>query len=492
MIIRTLYAKLSLILVILLITLGIVYGLFSLYASQLFLQEVNQRFNRDLARQLLVQHNMTEGEGLSDKEIKALFSYYMHINPAIEVYLLDVQGNILAFEAPQQKIKRHKVELEPIQQYLAGDMAYPILGDDPRHQTRKKIFSAAAFPFTGPPKQYLYVVLSGEDYDTVKDLLKDSYFLQVSLVAVSATVVLGLLVGLFLFNLLTRRIFRLSQLMESFRNSGFKDYIPFHLQQKKKPTDEIDVLGDSYDAMAERIIEQMQALEKKDSLRRNLVANVSHDLRTPLASLQGYLETLLLKTAEFSVDERKHYLGIAHKQSQRLTQLVAELFELSKLDAQEIAPDCEPISIAELAMDIAQKYRLPATEQGIDLQAEIPEQLPFIFADLKMINRVLENLISNAIRHTPEGGRLGIILSEQHGQVHVKICNSGPGIAEDDLPHLFERFYQAPENRRSRGAGLGLSIVKRVLELHGSEISVHSVPNQETCFAFSLTAWGEA
>ena len=95
MIIRTLYAKLSLVLVVLLITLGIVYGIFSLYASQLFLQEVNQRFNRDLARQLLVQHHMTEGESLGDTEIKALFSYYMHINPAIEVYLLDIEGNIV-------------------------------------------------------------------------------------------------------------------------------------------------------------------------------------------------------------------------------------------------------------------------------------------------------------------------------------------------------------------------------------------------------------
>lgn len=486
---KTLYGKLALVLVLLMMTLGIGYGLFTLSASQLFLQEVNQRFHRDLARQLLVQRNLIGGERLHEEEIKQIFSYYMHINPAIEIYLLDTEGKILAFEAPQMKIKRDRVALAPILRFLSGDMAYPILGDDPRSETRQKIFSAAAYPFQGPPSQYLYVVLSGEDYDTLKTLLQGSYFLQISTLAVGASVIFGLLLGLFLFNQLTRRLFRLSQHIEQFRQSGFKRHDPYKSSQHNALHDEIDTLGESYNAMAERIIEQMQALETKDSLRRNLIANVSHDLRTPLASLQGYLETLQLKTGEFNAEQSKHYLGIAHQQSQRLTKLVGELFELSKLDANETQPEFEAVALGELVMDVVQKYKLQAEKNSIRLELRIPKGLPFVCADIAMLDRVLENLLGNALAHTPTEGNVTIELQGYGSGVQLSLCNSGKGIRPEDLPHVFERFYQAPEKRHGRGAGLGLAIVRRILELHGSNIEVESMPGRLTCFCFLLKSW---
>lgn len=383
-------------------------------------------------------------------------------------------------------IKRQRVALEPIKRFLNGDMAYPILGDDPRSHSRKKIFSAAAYPFKGPPQQYLYVVLGGEDYDTVKSLLQGSYFLQVSTLAVVASVVLGLLAGLFMFNLLTRRLHQLSHLISRFRDSGFKQHQPYRGSAREQFRDEIDSLGETYNAMADRIIEQMQALEEKDSLRRNLIANVSHDLRTPLASLQGYIETLQLKTSELNVEQRKHYLEIAHQQSQRLTRLVAELFELSKLDANEAEPQREPVMLAELVMDVAQKYRLQAEENHVVLSVQIPDGLPFVLADIAQLDRVLENLLGNAIEHTPEQGKIRIELEPVQNGVRLAICNSGKGIRPDELPHLFERFYQSPEKRHGRGAGLGLAITKRILELHGSRIEVESAPDKETCFRFTL------
>lgn len=484
---KSLYAKLAAVLALLLITLGIAYALFSLYAGQLFLQEVNQRFNRDLARQLLVQQDLDRGEELHEEEIKQLFSYYMHINPAIEIYLLDTEGNILAFEAPQMRIKRERVDLAPLKRFLSGDSAYPILGDDPRDTQRQKIFSAAAYPFQGEPTQYLYVVLGGEDYDSAKALLQDSYYLQVSIIAVVATVAFGLLLGLFMFNLLTRRLFRLSHLMERFRDSGFREHQPYSGTAQPQLQDEIDSLGETYNAMAERISEQMQALEEKDSLRRNLIANVSHDLRTPLASLQGYIETLKMKSGEFDGEQLRHYLDIAHRQGERLTHLVEELFELSKLDANEAEPQFEPVMLGELVMDVVQKYRLQTETNRIELLSEIPEGLPFIQADIAMLDRVLENLLGNAIDHTPEGGTITLTLRAEENGVAFSLCNTGHGMQPDEMAHVFERFYQAPEKRRSRGAGLGLAIVKRIIELHHSTISVDSSPEGPTCFLFTLS-----
>ena len=483
---RTLYAKLAIVLVALVAMLGIVFGTFTLYTSKVFLQELNQRFNRDLARQLLVDENLLEGKMIDQEVVKHIFGRYMHINPAIEIYLLDPEGKILAFEAPEMKIKRRQVALEPIKRFLSGDMSYPIVGDDPRHETRRKIFSAAAYPWKGEPQQYLYVVLAGEDYDTAQELLQDSYFLQLTWLAVAATMIFGLLSALFIFNLLTRRLSRLSVAMEAFRKSDFREQHPYASGDSTSNGDELDRLGATYDEMAQRITEQMQALESKDSLRRNLIANVSHDLRTPLAALRGYIETLQLKTDRLPVEKRREYLGIAYNHSERLSQLIADLFELSKLEARETLPTMEPLAIGELVQDVLQHFQLRAEEQGITLQCKPVESLPLISADIGMMERVLENLLGNALSHTPEGGNITLTLTPESDGVGVSILNSGEGIKEEDLPHLFERFYQPPEQRGGGGAGLGLAIVRRILELHGTTINVTSTPGKVTCFSFRL------
>jgi two-component system OmpR family sensor kinase len=482
---RTLYAKLAIVMLALVTILGISYGTFTLYTSKLFLQELNQRFNRDLARQLLVDQMIPEGELIDQSVVANIFKRYMHINPAIEIYLLDARGKILAFEAPEMSIKREQVELAPIKRLLAGDLSYPIVADDPRHEDRQKVFSAAAYPWQGEPQQYLYVVLAGEDYETALGLLRDSYFLQLSLLAIGGTMLFGVLTALFIFNLLTRRLSRLSQVMAAFRQSDFRQAQPYALQGEKIPGDEIDHLGATYDEMSQRIIKQMESLEQKDALRRNLIANVSHDLRTPLAALRGYLETLQLKTESLPTAQRQEYLGIAYKHSERLSQLISDLFELSKLDARETLPTMELIAIGELVHDVSQQFQLNANAQSITLRCDPVEGLPFVSADIGMIGRVLDNLLSNAIRHTPQGGEITITMQTLERGVEISISNSGKGISAENIPYLFDRFYQSPENRGGSGSGLGLAIVRRILELHDSEISVSSA-NGNTTFRFIL------
>lgn len=483
---RTLYAKLALALLILITLIGLGYGLFTLYSSQLFIQELNQRFNRDLARKLLVDENILDNDMLEQDVIKSIFKRYMHINPAIEIYLLDAEGHILAFEAPEMKKIRDQVNLEPIRRFLSGDMAYPILGDDPRSMARQKVFSAAAYPWKGEPRQYLYVVLAGEDYDTAEALLQESYYLQLTLSGVAALMIFGLFSALYIFNLLTRRLKHLSIEMQSFRASDFQSRHPYRSNRGIVDGDEIDRLGGTYNEMAERIINQMQSLQEKDSLRRNLIANVSHDLRTPLAALRGYLETLSLKGEELSIDDQRNYLDVAYRHSERLTNLIADLFELSKLDAREEMPNREPISLLELAHDVVQKFQLRAEQEGIDLKCTTVKNMPAVEADIGMVERVLENLLVNALNHTEEGGTIRVWLEEEGGLQYLNIANSGAGILKGDLPHLFERFYQPPENRGGSGSGLGLAIVQRILQLHDSTIKVKSISGVETRFWFSL------
>jgi len=270
--VRTLYGKLALVLALLLVALGALYAGFTFWSTGVFLQEVNQRLNRNLARQLLVQQHMAGGRRLDQAQIKSLFSHYMKINPAIEIYLLDAKGNILAYEAPKGRVKRHRIDLGPIRRFLADDTRLPILGEDPRSLHRRKIFSAAAYPFDGPPRQYLYVILGGEAYDSVRHRFHDSYFVQLSTAAAVLGGLFGLVAGLFLFNLLTRRLRRLTAAMERFRASGFRDHTPYAAEAHG---DEVERLGATFDAMAERIREQVQALEAKDSYTARHSARVA-------------------------------------------------------------------------------------------------------------------------------------------------------------------------------------------------------------------------
>jgi signal transduction histidine kinase len=223
-----------------------------------------------------------------------------------------------------------------------------------------------------------------------------------------------------------------------------------------------------------------------------LVANVSHDLRTPLASLRGYLETLIIKGDSLSAEEQRTYLSIAAQQTERLARLVAELFELAKLEAKDVAVQAEAFPMAELIQDVVQKFELDAERRRLDIRAEVGADLPFVLADIGLAERVLQNLIDNALRHTPAGGRVTVTTEAREREVLITVADTGSGIPKDHLPHIFERLYRVDKSRDSRsgGAGLGLAIARQIVELHGGRIMVESEPGRGTAFSFSLPLAG--
>jgi two-component system OmpR family sensor kinase len=493
---RTLYAKLAAVLLLLLGVMGGSYIALTLFTTKMYLQEVDQKLNQPLAEQLVTEKILMRGGKINEAALRDLFHMLMVINPNIEIYLLDPGGSILAFSAPPGTVKRKTVSLGPVKKFLNGSHPFPIFGDDPRDASRLKIFSAAPIPgpitpgappgSARPTEGYLYVILGGQAYDSAAQMLRGSYILRLSTWVAAGSVVLALLAGLFLFNLLTRRLSRLSAAMASFRTSDFTRFPDLPpAKGDHEPADEIERVESTFRQMAHRMIEQVQQLKQTDQLRRELVANVSHDLRTPLASLQGYLETLLIKEGNLSPEEQHRYLEIASRQSQRLGRLVGELFDLAKLDSRETRPHREPFSIAELVQDVLQKYRLTAENKKIRLESNLEPDLPFVSADIGLIERVLENLIQNALRYTPERGTISLALAREGDRVRVRISDSGCGIPEEDLPHIFDRFYRV-EKERSGGGGLGLAIAKRILDLHGSRIAVESEPQKGTTFIFHL------
>jgi signal transduction histidine kinase len=483
---RTLFAKLALSLMLLLAGIGLLYVLLSTSITRHYQQEFVQSLNRDLAGKLVIGRNLLKDGMLDQKALKETFNHYMMVNPDIEIYLLDNSGRILSYSADPGQVKREHVDVAPVKQFLAGG-EFPLLGDDPRSYERRKVFSATRLMLDEGTPAYLYVVLRGQEYERMEQLFQHNFLLQLSAAALLASLVVGLLFGLLVFRLLTRRLNRLAGVMQCFSEGGFEE--PVRWQGDSRRHDEIESLGESFNRMAGRIQEQIEALKKQDNLRRELVANVSHDLRTPLAALHGYIETLQLKADAFDAETRSKYLQIALQHSTRLTRLVDELFELAKLDASDMPVQTEPFAAAELAQDVIQKFQLQAEQSGVQLKLDSSNSLPFVEGDIAMIERVLVNLIANALQHTPPGGRITVSLREDGPGVRIQVEDTGSGIPEEDLPKIFERFYRGDNGARSgHHAGLGLAIARHIIRLHGGVISVSSEPGQGTRFAFSLQA----
>jgi len=257
---------------------------------------------------------------------------------------------------------------------------------------------------------------------------------------------------------------------------------------KVNSKDEIGQLGETFNQMADTIEANVEELKRIDKLRRDLVANLSHDLRSPLASIQGYLETILIKESRLDPEERKEYLETILRNTEMLNKLVEELFELSKLDAQQIEPNYELFSIAELAQDAVMKLKPAAEKARVELQANLSEQLPMAYADIGMIERAMSNLIENAIRYTPSGGEVQVNLNRQEENIRVEVSDTGPGISEDDLPYIFDRFYRVEKSRTRKqgGTGLGLAIAKKIIEIHDHTLEVDSQVDVGTTFMFDV------
>jgi len=484
---KSLYSKFALALFCVFIVLAAVLVFLHLYSTHMYQQETQQKLSKGLAEHIAHKYRLVENGMIYDDRMDHLFQEFMQINPSIEIYAIDPNGKIVRFNIPQEKVIRKQVNLDPVRAYVSGNTDFPVKGSDPRDPDSNKIFSAAPLKDGDNLIGYLYIILEGERYGNIVERLSNNYFVKMSTWVIVTVVIFSMLCALLLFKYLTRRLGVLSKNIEQFRQSNFS-MLPHAPVIRGKQADEVDDLSRSFYEMANRILSQMNKLKQSDIHRRELIANVSHDLRTPLTTLQGYLETLLRKSNELDEEQKKQYLKNAVKHCQNLAKLIAELFELARLDANETRPKLEAFSLPELIHDTMQKFWLLSSQRNITIQTHFDNSVPFVKADVGLIERVIQNLIENAIRYTPDGGQIDIQLVLSGQSVTVQVRDNGCGIAEKELPMIFDRFYRTEKSRQqsSGGSGLGLAISKRILELHGSHIQAFSKLNEGTVFRFNL------
>ena len=268
----------------------------------------------------------------------------------------------------------------------------------------------------------------------------------------------------------------LNRLAEAARDIGAHQ---FSRRVEVKGTAEITAVARAFNEMA-------AALEESERLRRNLVADVAHELRTPLTVIQGNLRAILDDIYPLNKAE----VVQLYEESRLLSRLVDDLHELSQAEAHQLPLNLQPVNLRLLVDDVAASFRAATESQSVTLCAEIASGLPTVQADATRLSQVLHNLLSNALRHTPEGGTISLCAEHDGAHVRLSVRDTGDGIPAEHLPHVFDRFYRV-ERDRSRetgGAGLGLAIVRAIVEAHGGRVTVASagVPGLGTTFTIHL------
>jgi len=448
--------------------------------------EVAQNLGRDIAKNTV--HNI--GPLLNSADIKLALQDIMHsmmvINPGVEVYHLDLTGNILNFVAPDKVVQLKKVSIEPIKSFLSQDQPRLILGDDPRHPSKQNIFSVAPILNNELINGYIYIILASDLYASEENTLSSSYLFKSIVRSVLITLAIAAILGLIAIYVITRK---LNKVIDSFKlfQKGNLD------TRMENVNGELKMVSTTFNEMAETIGRNMEELKGVDKLRKELISNISHDLRTPIASIQGFAEILQSKGQQLTVEEKTEYLNVVLKNVDRLKKLVNDLFELSKLESRAVQPNMEPLSIVELITDMASKFRLIANEKGVSINTILSKEIPLAFADIGLLDRALQNLMDNALKFCSQGDVITLeLIAEDSGAIRVNISDTGSGISEEDLPLIFDRYYKGKSENSNNGTGLGLAITKKILELHGSDINVQSKINQGTKFSFQLPAFRAA
>lgn len=251
--------------------------------------------------------------------------------------------------------------------------------------------------------------------------------------------------------------------------------------------DELAALARAFNEMASNLESARQRQEEMDISRRNLIAWISHDLRTPLTSIRAILEALGDNVIDDPATEER-YLKTVQNEIRGLSHLIDDLFTVSQMDAGGLTLDCQFNSLGDLISDTIESFSELAARQEVTLEGSVPEGIDPVWMDARQLGRVLDNLVSNALRYTSAGRMIAIKAARQGGEVRVDVRDNGEGIHGEDLPRIFDLFYRG-EKSRSRGtggAGLGLAIANGVIEAHGGKIWVESHPGTGTCFSFSL------
>jgi len=478
-----LFWKIAAVFTSVLVVLGLVFVLIASRFSSSYYTAAHQQLYGDLARHLATFTQPIKNGRPDTAVTHDIIHSTMVANPSVEVYLLDTAGNITDFVVPDTTVQIRRINMAIVKKWIAVTNGDRPMGDNPKQPGEPAIFSVAPISENGQLSGYVYAVLASEKQREVLSALNSHLYLRLGVSIFFTALMVALIVGLVTFFLITGSIRKTAAVVQRFKEGDYSARI------EGNAGGELGMLSATFNEMADVIVSNIDKITATDKFRQELIANVSHDLRTPLSIMQGYIETLTMKKNRLSGAEEERYLSVIHTSAQKLAALVEQLFQYAKLEANLVIPEKEPFLINELASDILSAYQLKAAERAIQLDLDAALKLPQVFADIALTERVFQNLLDNAFKFTPDGGSIRIVLSAVSTGVKVQVVDTGIGIAPEDQAYIFERYKQLDKTSvPKKGMGIGLAIVKKILELHHSTIDVASEPGSGTTFRFIIPA----
>ncbi|WP_298826715.1 HAMP domain-containing sensor histidine kinase [uncultured Piscinibacter sp.] len=475
----------------LLTALGVIAAV--LYAFERFEHETTfARANAFLGRVTAQYDDLLDLQQRQPEEFRRWLRGLVLYEPDTQLYLLDAQGTVLATSGDAELPPGFKVAIGPVQEAAAVAQGRSgnryVMGDDPERMDDDAVIAArpvqrATIRNEGSTAGYLYLVchkaaLPASRWEAVRNSLALPALALIAGIVALTTLFAGLIIAA-----VTRPLQRLTDAVSTLSARGLDEGLTATPRSLLPPAgrDEFGRLTEAFSMMLATLQRQWAALRRLDHFRREGVSNLSHDLRSPLTATAACLETLQTRWRDDPARvEEAGLVEVALRNARNAARLVQSLGDLARLDEPSFALRRESVDAGELLDDIALRFADRAARQGVALAVDHAgdSEPPFASLDIELIERAVANLVDNALKFCPAGARVVLAARATGGQLEVSVRDSGPGIAAEDLPHLFDRFYQVRQSvapaTGEGGKGLGLAIVKRIAELHGGAVTVDS------------------
>lgn len=422
------------------------------------------------------------------QNMSAFFDSLAQFYPGMELFLVDRGGAIREHGSyvPSELIN-DQVSIDIIDSFLKADTSdYPILIPIPTATDLDFVFSAAPLGSADDPEAYVLVTMveGGEDiqlswWDEYGDILTRTILFSLIIAAAA---------GVLFWYFLTRRVHNVAEAVQNYRAGDSRFVLDDHA------SDEIGHVATHVGDMMERIDVMFNELGRKEKMRTELLASVSHELQTPLTVMQGNIETLVEHREKMSEDDLRTKLETVYSQVRHMSALIDDMFDVAILETGQMRINSEPFPMVELVEDVLQSYALLLEQSGISVEKDFPETIQTVNADPLRIRQVIRNLISNAIKFSSPGGRIRISTEVKSNDIltfHIE--DTGVGIAEEEINRIFESFYRSKQQleKAVKGTGLGLHICQHILKLHDSTLEVKSRLDIGSTFSFDLKLYKE-
>lgn len=477
----SIFTRISILVFSLITALCLLFIALTYLSTNRFHQASTQLLNKDVAAHIAEFTSPFNSNGINKRKADSVFHDAMVLSPSAEVYFLDTSGKVIAFHANEKEVKQWNLPLENIRKLITSKGSIYIKGTDPRDPENDKIFSAAEVKSTSENLGYIYVILGSNE--KVTGMLYNGYLGNLLAKAICVIIVLSIILSFIYLNRLQKNYNHVVHVLQRFESGDLE--ARFKLQEQH----ELTPITQAFNKMADLLLYNINRLTKSEKERKDFITHISHDLKTPLAIARGYTETLFLKRAdkELSNEEMELCLQMILTKIQQTDTMVNQLFELSRVESVEFKAAKEPFVLSEIVQETVNVFQLLSSQKKVTLKCTQCQYHVWVNADVSMMERVIQNLVDNAVNNTPENGTVSVSLAVDKNTLIFRIQNTG-----SPLPHELLQWINNSKEENildanwSSRSGIGFRIIKKILQLHNSTLIAYTENDSGNIFTFSL------